>query len=622
VAHSPTVPTWQRALVILAGTVVGIVVIVCLYWAQKIFIPVALAAFLTFLLSPLVSALQRWHLGRALSVIVVVLAAAAVLGGIVSLITVQVSSLVHDLPQYSQNIRDKVKSLREMGQGSEGLERLVQEVLGDLKTKPVEAGTPGDRPRSALATPEKPAPVVVEPDSPPWLSRLPTVLGSVAETAGAGALAIVLVIFMLLNREDLRNRLIRLVGYGRLPMATKAVDEAGQRISRFLLMQALLNSGYGVTLGLGLWLLGFKYAALWGFLAGVLRYIPYIGAWIASALPIGLSLVLFEGWAQPLKVLALFLVIELITNNVLEPRLYGRSIGVSEVALLVSAAFWAFLWGPIGMMLSSPLTVCLVVLGKYVPALGFLDVLLGDEPALEPDVSYYQRLLARDPDEAADLVLAQVHAGPAERVYDDLLVPALTYTRRDRDRDDLTEADERFVHAVTAEIVEDLEEQQATRPPADGAAAEEAPPELPRVRVLGCPARDQADYLGLQMLQQLLGPARWDMEIVSAEMLTAELLERVAEHEPAAICIGALPPGGLAHTRYLCKRLRARFPEVKVVVGRWGLKGNVEQNREQLRQVGADLAATTLLETRDQLNAWFPVLTRQEQAGVPQRAAV
>jgi predicted PurR-regulated permease PerM len=602
--------------VILAGTVVGIVVITCLYWAQMIFIPVALAAFLTFLLSPLVSLLQRWHLGRTLSVILVVLAAAGLLSGVVWLITVQLASLVNDLPQYSQNIRDKIHSVRQLGQGSEHVERLLQEITGDWKAKPPEAGSADN-----LAKPNRPATVVVEPYSPPWLSRLPSLLGTLAETTGAGALAIVLVIFMLLNREDLRNRLIRLVGYGRLPVTTKAVDEAGQRISRFLLMQALLNAGYGVTLATGLWLLGLKYAALWGFLAAVFRYIPYIGAWIASALPIGLSLVLFEGWAQPLKVLGLFLVVELITNNLLEPRLYGRSIGVSEVALLVSAAFWAFLWGPIGMVLSSPLTVCLVVLGKYVPALNFLDVLLGDEPALEPDVSYYQRLLARDHDEAAQLVLAQVKAGPAERVYDDLLVPALNHMRRDRDRDDLTEADERFIHAVTAEIIEDLDEQHAAQP-RDGDAAEEArPPELPRVPILGCPARDQSDYLGLQMLRQLLGPARWDMEIGSAEILTAELLDRVAKHEAAVVCIGALPPGGLAHTRYLCKRLRARFPDVKIVVGRWGLKGGVEQNREQLREVGADLVATTLLETRDQLNAWFPVLTEKEQAAAPQRAA-
>jgi predicted PurR-regulated permease PerM len=623
VGKSPTVPSWQRALLILAGTVVGGVVITCLYFGQKILIPVALAAFLTFLLSPLVSLLQRWHLGRAPSVILVVLAAALMVAGVVWLVTAQVTSLVADLPRYSQNIRDKIKTLREMGEGpvTERLERLVQDISGDLKTQSPGPSTGKDWSPEANGDPSKPAAVVVEPDIPPWMLRLPTLLGSLAETLGGAALAVVLVIFMLLNREDLRNRLIRLVSYGRITVATKAVDEAGQRMSRFLLMQAFINAGYGITLGLGLLALGVKYALLWGFLAGVLRYIPYIGAWIASILPIASSLAMSEGWMQPLEVLGVFLVIELITNNVLEPRLYGRSIGVSEVALLVSAAFWAFLWGPIGLVLSSPLTVCLVVLGKYVPALSFLDVLLGDEPALAPDVCYYQRLLARDHDEAAELVRVQAQAGSAERVYDELLVPALNYARGDYEHDDLTDADVHFVYTGTEEIVEDLSEQQQTDEAKEANAEDEHPSELSRVSVLGCPARDQADYLGLQMLRQLLDPARWDMEIITPEMLTAELLERVAEREPAVVCVGALPPGSLAHTRYLCKRLRARFPQVKIVVGRWGLKGNVEQNRDQLREVGADLVATTLLETRDQLNAWHPVLT-EEQAEVLEPAAV
>jgi hypothetical protein len=379
-------------------------------------------------------------------------------------------------------------------------------------------------------------------------------------------------------------------------------------------MQALVNGTYGVALAMGLFCLGVEHAFLWGFLAAVLRYIPYIGAWVAAVPPVFLSLAMFAGWIQPLLVVGLIVLIELVSNNVMEPRLYGQSMGVSEVALLVSAAFWAFLWGPIGMVLSSPLTVCLVVLGKYVPSLEFLDVLLGDEPALDSDVSYYQRLLARDQDEATELVLDRVKAAPPERVYDELLVPALNYAKRDRERDELAEADEQFILRATREIVEDLGERQAAEAEKEGDSGEGGAESPSPIHVLGCPGRDEADELALEMLGQVLDPARWRVEVLSVEMLSAELVALAGEKAPAVVCIGALPPGGLAHTRYLCKRLRARLPGVKIVVGRWGLKGNVEQNREQLREAGADEVATTLLETRDRLQAWLPVLVHEEAA--------
>ncbi len=231
------------------------------------------------------------------------------------------------------------------------------------------------------------------------------------EYLGELALAIILVIFMLQKREELRNRLIRLMGRGRIATATKFVDEAGQRISRFLLMQAMVNGTFGLVLAGGLLLIGVKYALLWGFLAAMLRYLPYIGAYLAAVFPISLGLAMFDGWGTVFMVAGLFVVLELIAANFVEPWLYGQSMGVSEIALLVAAAFWAVLWGPIGLVLSSPLTVCLVMLGRYVPQLEFLAVLLGDEPALDPSVSFYQRLLARDQDEAEDLVLEHVKTG-------------------------------------------------------------------------------------------------------------------------------------------------------------------------------------------------------------------
>ena len=616
-AKTSAIPGWQLAVLVLTGTVVGVVVVTCLYWAQTIFIPVALAVFLTVLLAPLVTALQRRGLRRLPSVLLVVMLAAAVLSGGVWLVTTQVTSLAGEMPQYTENIKGKVKSLRHLGQGSvtSGLEKMMQKITAEWNL-PAASQKGKDRDKPVVAASGKPTAVVLEPESPAWLARLPALLSSLLETLGSLALALVLVVFMLLKREDLRNRLIRLVSHGQITVMTKALDDAGQRISRFLLMQLIVNATVGLSVGLGLLAIGVQYAFLWGFLAAVFRYVPYIGIWIAAISPIILSVAMFEGWGQPLMVVGLFLTIELLAGNVAEPRLYGRSIGVSEVALLVAAAFWAFLWGPIGLVLSSPLTVCLVVLGKYVPQLKFLDVLLGDEPPLETYVTFYQRLLARDQDEATQLVLAQTKASSPEQVYDDILVPALNYAKRDRERDDLTESEEQFVLQATREILEDLGERREAATlakeaihPEDQANAS-APIQL---RILACPARDQADRLALEMLRQLLDPAKWVVEVAAVETLVADLVGQVAEHAPALVCIGALPPGGLAHARYLCKKLRARFPKVKIIVGRWGLTGSVEANREQFQDAGADLTATTMLETRSQLNNLLPILTQAQE---------
>jgi predicted PurR-regulated permease PerM len=612
VAKALVQPSWQRALIVLTGTVVGVVIVNCLYWAQRVFIPVALAVFLTFLLAPLVTFLQRRHLGRTPSVALVVLLAALVLGGVIWLISVEVRSIAGELPQYTENIKEKIHSLRElMGQGSltERLSKMSHAITQEWKLQPTNAeGGGGGSPAAAAA--EKPPTMVVEADSPSWLSHLSGLLSPVVESLGSLAMALVLVVFMLLKREGLRNRLIRLVGHGRLTVMTKAVDDAGRRISRFLLMQLIINAGFGVILALGLLLIGVPHALLWGCLAALLRYVPYLGSWLTTVLLMTLSLAMFQGWVQPLLVLGLIVILELVAANVVEPRLFGHSIGVSEVALLVAAAFWAFLWGPIGLLLSSPLTVCLIVLGKYVPQLQFLDVILGDEPSLGEDISYYQRLLARDQDEAAQLVLTQAKIAPPEQIYDRLLVPALNYVKRDRERDDLTEADEQFVLRATREIVEDLGERRtaATGPVVAPPAEETTFPAHRKIRILGCPGHDDADALALEMLRQLLDPARWEVEILSLDMLSAESVDRAGEKAPAVVCIAALPPGGLAHTRYLCKRLRARLPKARIVVGRWGLKGDVEQNREQLLEAGADQVETTLLETRTHLHTWLPVL--------------
>jgi hypothetical protein len=313
-------------------------------------------------------------------------------------------------------------------------------------------------------------------------------------------------------------------------------------------------------------------------------------------------------------------VLELLSNNVMEPMLYGRSVGVSEVALMIAAGFWTFLWGPMGLVLSTPLTVCLVVLGEYVTRLRFLAVLLGDRPALDPDVRIYQRLAAGDQDEAMDIVADYLKENPSEQVYDGLLLPALLHVRRAQEHDELTEDDERFILDATREMLDDLGDRDLERFESEGEAVPDIVEAMAfrdvrnRVRILGVPARDELDVRGLEMLRNLLSPAKWEVEVAPVTMLAGELLAHIEERRPAVLCIGSLPPGGRAHTRYLCKRLRGRFPGLKLIVGRWGLQGNVPENQEQLRAAGADSVDTTLVQTQTQLGAWLPVLQEQGEA--------
>ena len=315
----------------------------------------------------------------------------------------------------------------------------MQDVIGEFQKT--------DKPGVTRQTP-----VAVVLEAPSIFAHLPSLLQALAS---AGVVT-VLVIFMLLERRELRDRLILLIGYGRMTATTRALDEAGARISRYLLMQSIVNGSFGVAVGLGLFLIGVPYAVIWGALAAALRFIPYVGAFVAVLLPLALSLAVFPGWLQPALVVGLFVVLELVTGMVMEPWLYGQSAGVSQLALLVAVTFWTWLWGPMGLLLATPLTVCLIVLGKHLPALGFIVVLMGERPVIEAKARYYQRLLARDQDEAADIVEAYVNADGRESVYDALLLPALYYAKQDRDRGLLTEGDVQFVGQATREILDVL----------------------------------------------------------------------------------------------------------------------------------------------------------------------
>jgi predicted PurR-regulated permease PerM len=565
-------------------------IIASFYWAQAVLIPIAISILLTFLMTPVADSLERLGLGRMFSVILIVILAFSFLAAVGWVVTLQLTSVANELPTYRKNIEQKIVDIRGAGKGGalEKVQKTAEEVKKELEKKD----------ELAKAQP-KPREVVVQGEQSSTFWPLPIDIAPMFERLASGGLAVVLVIFMLMQREDLRNRLIRLVGYGRLAVTTKALEEASQRISRYLLMQSIINASFGITVGTSLWLIGLPYALLWGFLAAVLRFIPYVGPWAAAIMPSALSLIVFEGWMWPALVLAVFLALELVANMILEPWLYGESAGVSEVGLLIAVAFWTWLWGPIGLILATPLTVCVVVLSKYVPHLDFISVLMSDEPVMKPDISYYQRLLAGDQDEAEEIVEEYLKTHPMEQIYDEVLIPALSDVKRDFNFGKLDEGNQRFIFKATREILEDLNGLNPNAFSSPAAMIKKAsPPTTPRVRILGCPVRDEADELALLMCRQLLAPARYEMEVLPDEALTSEVVDQVAEKCPALICIVSLSPGGLAQTRYLCKRLRVRFPGTKIIVGRLGSQTN---HRDVLLAAGAEKVATNMIELRDQV---------------------
>ena len=490
-----------------------VLIVASLYWAQAVLIPIALSILLTFLLSPVISGLERLGLRRVPSVIFIVVITFSLLATIGWITALQFTSLAKELPKYQGNIKQKIADVRAAGKGGnlERVQKTVEEIKGEIQK--------AEEPAKGK---QNPRPVVVEAEQSATFWPVPIAIGPLVERLASAGLAIVLVIFMLIRREDLRDRLIRLIGYSCMMVTTKALEDAGERISRYLLMQSIINSFFGLAVGVVLFLIDLPYAIFWGLLAAILRFVPYVGPWVAALMPTALGLAAFEGWIWPLVVIGLFVVLELFTNMVLEPLLYADSAGVSEVALLVAVAFWTWLWGPIGLAMATPLTVCLVVLGKYVPQMEFITVLMSDDPVAESNVLYYQRLLATKQDDAAHIVEEYLKTNPRERVYDEVLVPALNFARLDRERGSLTDADEQFVFQATRAIVENINSKQqasALKTDGSGIAIEESSSLRPKVRILGCPARDGADEVALLMFQQLLHSTRYDLELIAKRNL-------------------------------------------------------------------------------------------------------
>lgn len=553
-----------------------LVVTAVLYFARDVLIPLALAILFAFLLAPAVRRLERWKLGRVFSTVIVVVLGFSLIGGVGWIAGRQAISLAAKLPEYRANVQAKMRVLRDPSAGTQ-LGKAA-EAIKDLETQ-------------ADSAPQKPMPVTETPKSA--LAQLLELVAPVAKPVGTALAVVVFTILLLLHRENMRERLIGLIGARRINVTTQALGEASYRVSRYLFMQLVVNACFGIPFGIALYFIGIPNALLWGLLATLLRFIPYAGVWIAVAMPVMLAFAVSEGWSEVFWVLGVFTVLELLLVNMVEPWLYGRSAGLSPIAVIAAALFWTWLWGPIGLLLAMPLTVCVAVMGRYIPQLGYLNVLLGVEPVLTPEARFYQRLVAMDQDEAEELAETHANENGLLALHGEVLIPALGLAEADRHAGALDERHVRFIFDTTRRIVEYVEDRK--EPPREpGNPAKAVSP------VCIVAAHDEADHVAGLVLARMLPAPEFNVHVLGFPLLAAETVDRIAEHACQVVCISALPPQAATQAGYLCKRLKHRFPELKVLVALWTGE-NAERASARLRAAGVDVVVTGLAEAIDQL---------------------
>jgi predicted PurR-regulated permease PerM len=571
--------------------IVGVIIIAALHFGQEIFVPLVLAGLLCFLLSPVVNRLERWNLGRIPSVLLTTALAFTLVAALAYVAAGQIIDLGYKLPSYKDNIRAKITSFQVPEDGAWGkITKTFNDLRGEVVKKDKGAAKTGET--AAKPSEQTPMPVEVVNSSVGITSIIRETAGPILGPIGTGLVVAVFVIFMLLKKEDLRNRLIHLVGRSRLSLTTRTIEEAGNRVSRYLLMQLIVNVTYGIPIAIGLMIIGVPNALLWGGFTAVLRFVPYIGPWIGAFFPMTLSLAVSNSWTMPILTLSLFVVVELISNNVIEPWLYGSSTGLSPVAILVAAIFWTWMWGAVGLLLSTPLTVCLAVLGKHVPALSFLDVILGDEPSLPAPDRYYQRLLAHDEIEATKVLAEYEKKTSFERVLADLLAPAVMSAEGELESGTLP----REVYAFVLAMVRKHAVREALR--TDPIEPSDAPPD-----VLIIPAEDEGDEVVGIILGELLGP-KIRTRVTSYQVLTNEKADLVLKSGAPVICISDTSRNDAPRARFLGRRLRALQNTAFVVTGLWSLDDEESNLATLAEKFSADQAATNLLVARDALRGW------------------
>jgi len=591
-----------------------VLVVAVLYFAREIFIPLALAVLFAFLLAPLVTRLRHWGLWRMPSVLIVVAFAFSLLAVIGALVTVQLTDLGRKMPEYQHNIHQKLQSIRDSSKGTLGrISRVAHNFSEELKPAPA--------PQSGTDE-QKPVPVEIRQGDISPLQLVPKVLGSVFGGLIMVVMVVVFVIFMLVQQDDLRDRVIRLVGWRQLNVTTRALDEAGQRVSRYLVAQLLVNVAFGIPAGVALYFLGVPNPILWGVLAALLRYIPYLGIWVAATMPAAVVFAIDPGWVKPFGVFGIYAGIDLMMYNFVEPLVYGNTTGLTPLAILVAAVFWAWLWGAVGLLLAVPLTVCLAVIGRYVPSMRFLGVMLSDEEVLTPEKRFYQRLLASNVEEAAEVAEEFLKGKSLAQLYDVVIVPGLALAEEDSRAGRLEEHQEQFIFENARLLVEDVaprakeiiagetngkhrlngKDHTNDDVPTDGA------------HVLCLPAHGPADEIAALMLTQLLDERGLRSMAVSADSLTSERLEKAGDDKIEVVCVTAILPDGFLHARYLCKRLRGQFPDLRIVAA-VAVRDEARDVRTRELLGSANEVASSLSEAVNQIRSLVPVHPTPAPAG-------
>ena len=599
---------------------VAVVVVAALYLAREVLVPITLAILLSFVLAPLVALLRRVGLPRVPAVVMAVLVALGVLLLLGGVIGTQVASLADDVPRYAATVERKVDTLRSFTVGR------ITAMMGKLghqatpappasEAKPTPASSPADTP--------KPVPVEVHQPDPSPMEIATRVLSPILSPLATMGIVLLVSIFILMQREDLRDRMIRLFGSGDLHRTTAAMDDAAARLSKYFLTQLALNAAFGVVIGLGLLIIGVPSPVLWGIIAALMRFVPYVGAIGSAILPITLAAAVDPGWTMALSTVALFLVVEPLTGQVVEPLVYGHSTGLSPVSVVVAAIFWAWLWGPVGLILSMPLTLCLVVLGRHIDRLEFIDVLLGDQPALTPAESFYQRILAGDTDEALDQAEVLLRERSLSSYYDEVALQGLTLAANDSMRGVLTDEQLRNVQDAIDDVVADLADhkdidvpqskdsaeepvsQTLTPPPIRPAPADTASGLAPEwagsAPILCVAGRGPLDEAACTMLLQLLAKHGLQARVVSHDAVSRARIMSLDVAGVAMVCVSYLEASGSpSPLRYMMRRLRQRLPGAPILVGLWQADAEILGDERLRAMVGADHYVTSL---RDTVNA-------------------
>lgn len=583
----------EKSLLLIAG------IILTLYFGREIFIPVALALTQYLFFAPVVTWLEKQHIARVAAVILVLAVECVVIAGLGWVVASQLLTIAEDLPQYERNIQQKlqiisVPRVTTFNRALNSIEQLNEEfALGSTNVSAPQAAPPTR--------------VSVVPPRVGVLTYLLDKLFPIFKPLGLAGIVLVFTMYMLVKREGLRNRLLLLAGMGHINIMSQAIDEATSRISRYLIMQLLVNLSYGLLFGLGMFCIGVPNATLWGVIAYMFRFVPYLGALLSAALPFFLALAVLHSWWPPLLVIVIYGVLEIIAANFLEPWLYGAQTGISPLALLVSAILWGLIWGWAGLVLSTPLTVCLIVLGRHVPQLFFVHALLGDEAQLSPEVQFYERLLALDKTEARAIANRFLSDKSLVELYDCVMLPALGLAENDRHKGLMDEAKARFLLLCTTELVverSDLQTGILPSKPGNPGSFETAEIVQKGSPVVCFSASDEADELAMTMMAQLLEHCGHSTLLIPAASVSEDVLARLAEAPDSIICISALPPLAFAHARAICQRIHKQLTNNRMMVGLWGSSDDPDDLVDRFGLTKPDAVVTSLAAALSQVQQW------------------